>query len=65
MTRWLHSRRGVIEGEPAGISDDKTWVHIRLTADSPRMSTRARGRGPVDVAGETITVRRSFLQVIP
>lgn len=63
MTAWLHSRRGLIEGEV--VRHEPVWVQIRLTADSPRTSTRARGHGPIDLAGTVITVRRAFLTVVP
>jgi hypothetical protein len=65
MTRWLHPRRGVIEGEIVGNQSDETWMHIRLTADAPRASLRARGHGPIDEAGEVITVRRDFVRELP
>ena len=60
MTRWLHSRRGVIEGEDLGRDD--TWMHVRLTVDSPRASAIARGLGPTDPAGSIITVRRTHIR---
>lgn len=62
MTVWQHTRRGRIEGEL--LRQDDTWMHIRLTADSPRASALHPGHGPVDKAGETITVRAAHVTEI-
>lgn len=62
MTRWLHTRRGLIEGREVG--GDETWMRIELSAPAPSASMRARGHGPVSDAGETIMVRRAFMRVI-
>jgi hypothetical protein len=57
MAKWLHSRKGVIEGEIVTQHDE--WVEIRVTGDQ----IHRHGRGNEAVAdGEIITVRKSFLR---
>lgn len=64
MSRWIHSRRGLIEGEDVSQDKGSEWASIRLNTDSPRASKVARGHGPIDRTDSVITVRRAFLRPV-
>lgn len=58
VSKWLHFRKGVIEGEL--ISDDGTWTRIRLKGDHELRSAKP-GRRLLFVDEEYLDVRTSFL----
>ena len=57
MTKWLHNRKGVIEGEITLVHDE--WVEIRLSGDQ-RLRTAKGWEDHKD--GEIVTVRKSFIK---
>ena len=62
MAKWIHSRKGLIDGEL--IEDDGTWTRIKATGDQNLRS--ARPGGVLEYFdGETITVRTSYLTALP
>lgn len=60
MTRWLHSRKGIIRGYL--VRDEGVWLAIRITGD--QILKTARGVEQVQ-DGEIITVRKSFTRELP
>lgn len=61
MAKWLHTRKGVIEGEL--VSDDGIWTMIRFKGDQNLRSTKPGAMLPF-ADGEVITVRTSLLKVL-
>lgn len=61
MSKWLHTRKGVIEGEL--ISDDGEWTRIQLKGDQELLSAKP-GRRQLFVDEEFLDVRTSFLTPI-
>ena len=62
MSKWLHSRKGLIEGEM--VHENDTWTTIKVSGDHELRSARPGATMPF-ADGETITVRSSFLKAIP
>jgi hypothetical protein len=63
MTRWRHARKGVIEGRI--IAEAGEWVDIQLGKDHELNYGSVSLRGIVDLEGEILTVRKSFLTELP
>lgn len=56
--KWMHSRKGLIEGELIKHDDGSDWAHIRLVGDQ----TIRGARGPQDwFDGDVLVARRPFL----
>lgn len=62
MTRWIHSRKGEIEGEV--VKDEGDFVSIQLTAEATLKWRSEDRRGSINEVGEILTVRKSFLKEV-
>ncbi|AIY01193.1 hypothetical protein ART_1594 [Arthrobacter sp. PAMC 25486] len=62
MSKWLHSRKGLIEGEI--VAEDAIWTQIQLKGDQNLLSAKPGARLPFQ-DGEILTVRTDFLKLIP
>lgn len=59
--KWIHERKGPIEGEVINHEDGSDWAHIRLVGDQ----TLRGARGPQDwYDGDVLVARRSFLREV-
>lgn len=62
MSKWIHTRKGLIEGEL--IREDGIWTVIKFKSDHELRSAKPGAMLPF-ADGEEITVRSSFLKAIP
>ena len=62
--KWVHSRKGPIDGEVVHTTDDGEWVDIRLAADHHLKYIAPSSRGRTDHEGEIIRVRKSMLREV-
>lgn len=62
MAKWLHQRKGLLEGDIVWTSEDKVWTDIKISRDHD--ITNASGNTYTWPAGEVIRSRTEFLRPV-